>query len=168
MAVGHWNDSVIDLIPAYRATKRMLTKAREKAMDKADRERLGEMIGDVEYCLEWLETGRRPHQLRGVERRYERPWSPDWLDRYQSPFGWSIERESVTRELTADERFRIEEAMRDLSPRERQCYMMHVVDGMSFGEIARELHLARGTVQNNIERAREKIENAKMTNLFLV
>lgn len=166
MAIGHWNDSVIDLIPAYRATRKALQQMRQRTEDVADKERIGGMLGDVEYALEWLETGRNPKSLRGVERRYERPWAPEWLDRYASPSGWSIERDS--RDLTEEERFRIEEAMRDLSPRERQCYMLHVVDGMSFGEIARELHIAKSTVQDYVEIARRKIEDAKATSLFLV
>lgn len=196
MAVGHWNVSVVDLIPEYRMTRRKLMKAREEAKaearaweeemregeEKQERARaacqvqnweayirdLGNMIADVDYILNWLETGRNPNSVRGVERRYERPWPPEWLDRYQSPAGWSVERETVTRELTEDERFRIEEAMRDLSQRERQCFMMYVVDGMSYGEIARELHLAKGAVQTHVQRAREKIELAKATSLFLV
>lgn len=30
---------------------------------------LGEMILDTEYRLEWLDTGRRPGNKRGIERR---------------------------------------------------------------------------------------------------
>jgi len=167
MAIGHWNESVLDLIPAYRATRKALTQARERTQEKAEKERLGEMLGDVEYILEWLETGRKPGQLRGVERRYERAWDPQWIDRYHSPSGWTVEREK-TRELTADERFRIEEAMRDLSPRERQCFMMYHVDGMSEYGIAQELHLGRSTVHTFLERAAEKIEYAKVSSLFLL
>jgi len=168
MAVGHWNESVVDLIPQYRAARRGLQKLREKTKDAADREIISSMLGDVEFALQWLETGRNPKSLKGVERRYERPWAPEWLDRYHSPYGWSIERETITAGLTDDDRFRIEEAMRDLTMRERQCFVMHVVDGMSFGEIARELHLAKGAVQVYVERARQKIEIAKNTSLFLV
>lgn len=151
----------------YNRTRRLIIKALNRTEDKAQRELLGSMLAECDYVLEWLRTGRRPGQLRGVERRYERPWAPEWLDRYQSPSGWEIERQSVSRELTEDERFRIEEAMRDLSPRERQCYMMYHVDGMSEYEIARELHLARGVVQSYIKRAKEKIEDQKLNNLFL-
>lgn len=166
MAIGQWNNSVTDLIPGYRETRRKLQQMRQRTDDAADKERIGGMLGDVEYALEWLETGRNPKSLRGVERRYERPWAPEWLDRYASPSGWSIERDS--RDLTEEERFRIEEAMRDLSPRERQCFMMHKVDGMSFGEIGKELHIDKRTAADYVDRAKVKIENAKLSNLFLV
>jgi positive control factor len=166
MAIGHWNPSVIDLIPGYRATRKALDQARERTQEKADKERLGQMIGDVEFAISWLETGRKPGQMRGVERRYERSWDPAWIDSYHSPSGWSIERES--RDLTDEERFKIEEAMRDLSTRERQCFMLYHVDGLSEYEIAQELHLGRSTVQKFLERAKQKIENAKVNSLFLL
>lgn len=167
MAIGHWNESVTDLIPGYRHTRRTLELARERSTEKANRETIGSMLSDVDYALEWLHTGRRPGARRGVERGYRvRTWDPAWLDTYRSPSGWSVERES--RDLTQEERFRIEEAMRDLSERERQCFMLYHVDGMSEYEIALELHLGRSTVQTYLERAKLKIEDAKANSLFLI
>ncbi|NOU95610.1 hypothetical protein GC093_20595 [Paenibacillus sp. LMG 31456] len=169
MANEHWNASIIDLIPAYRHTKRMIEKAKDACdpkEQKAQRELFGSMIQDCEYVLEWLATGRRPGSMRGVEKRYERPWDPAWLDRYESPNGWTVQRES--RELTADECFRLEEAMHDLTDREKQCFIMYHVDGMSEYDIALELHLGRSTVQKFLERAAKKIEDAKMNSLFLL
>jgi len=171
MKAGSW--TFIQLGPAdiqnYSRTRSTIIKAlnRVPKEDKAQRELLGGMLSECDFVLEWLRTGRRPGSLRGVERRYERAWDPQWIDRYHSPSGWTVEREK-TRELTADERFRIEEAMRDLSPRERQCFMMYHVDGMSEYEIAQELHIGRATVHTFLERAAEKIENAKVSSLFLL
>jgi RNA polymerase sigma-70 factor (ECF subfamily) len=166
MAIGQWNESVTDLIPGYRNTKRTLEKVRDQATDKAWKETLGLMIGNCEYSLQYLETGGNPNRRRGVEARYERPWDPAWITKYESPNGWVVERES--RDLTDDERFRIEEAMRDLTDREKQCFMMSAVDGMTEYDIARELHLGRSTVQKFLERAKNKIENAKINSLFLL
>lgn len=166
MAIGHWNDSVTDLIPGYRHTRRTLEAARTCSTDRAKKETIGGMISDVDYALEWLHTGRRPGARQGVEQPYRiRSWDPAWIDAYHSPNGWSVQRES--RDLTDDERFRIEEAMRDLSAREKQCFMMYHVDGMSEYDIAQELHLGRSTVQKFLERAEKKIEDAKMNSLFL-
>lgn len=196
MAIGHWNDSVLDLIPAYRATRRNLVQARARAKAHAESwnterfaagstlaekaeaahqsiiwETQGTLISaairDVEYVLEWLECGGNPERRRGVERRYERPWDPEWIDRHRSPSEWNFDREE-SKELPEKDRERIAEVMCRLSPRERQCFMLHVVEGMSYGDIARELHIARGTAQYNVEKAREKIECAKVSSLFLV
>ncbi|QHT60659.1 sigma-70 family RNA polymerase sigma factor [Paenibacillus lycopersici] len=154
----------------YRRSRKMVRALHARTQDKAQRSLIAEMIGDCDYAIEWMETGRRPGSVRGVERPMRiSSWDPDWIDRYASPNArYVIERDSSSRDLTADERFRIEEAMRDLTDRERQCFMLHVVDGMSYEDIGRELHLGRSTVQVYIERSREKIEYAKLTNLFLV
>ncbi|GAB3797489.1 sigma factor-like helix-turn-helix DNA-binding protein [Virgibacillus kimchii] len=46
-----------------------------------------------------------------------------------------------------------------LSKRERQCYLMHTIENMSMGKIAKELNIAKGTVDQYISRAKDKIEN---------
>lgn len=51
------------------------------------------------------------------------------------------------------------EAMAMFSKRERQCFLLHTVQNMSFGSIAAELRIHRGTVQKYIERAKKKIQN---------
>lgn len=48
-----------------------------------------------------------------------------------------------------------------LSPREKQCYLMHTVESKSFGNIAKELGVSKGRVQEAIARSREKIERIK-------
>ncbi|GEB35887.1 hypothetical protein [Brevibacillus parabrevis] len=35
----------------------------------AERQLIREMRGDVEWVIEWLESGRRPGNKRGIERR---------------------------------------------------------------------------------------------------
>lgn len=154
----------------YRRSRKMTRALHAKSADKAERRVLAEMVAECDYVIDWLETGRRPGSVRGVERAVRvQTWDPAILDGYSSPNSrWVVERDKSSRDLTEDERFRIEEAMRDLSERERQCYMLHVVDGMTFEEISRELHVGRSSVQTYIERAREKIELTKQTSLFLI
>jgi RNA polymerase sigma-70 factor (ECF subfamily) len=168
MAIGQFIPSVLDLVPGYYKTIYALEKARKATNDEAEKELLGEMIADCQYCIEWMRAGGNPNRRRGVEARYSRPWDPKWIESYKSPHGWEIERSMPSRDLTDDERFRIEEAMRDLTARERQCFMMHHVDGMSLGDIAAELHLSKASVQTNIDRAQAKIEDAKLNSLFLI
>lgn len=169
MAIGHWNESVTDLIPGYRQTRAMLRKARDVNEIPSGDGTIGSMISDVEYVLEWLETGRRPNSYKGIERAYKTSsWDPAWLDSYASPNGWYTDRTQFSGELTKEQRFRIQDAMSTLSDRERQCFMMYHVDGMSEYDIALELHVGRSTVQKFLERAKEKIEDAKMSSLFLL
>jgi RNA polymerase sigma factor (sigma-70 family) len=166
MAIEHWNDSVLDLIPGYNRSLRLATKARETAPED-EQEIYKGMIADLNYALEWMRHGGNPYRRHGAEKKYARSWDPAWLDHYKSPHGRYTDRTQFTGELSADDRFRIEEAMRELSEREKQCYMLYHVDGMSEYDIAIELQIGRSTVQKFMERATTKIENAKLTSLFL-
>lgn len=166
--------TIMNLGPAtaanYKRSGRMARALLARTQDKGERRVIGEMIGDCEYVSEWLQTGRRPGSMRGIERSYEiRLWDPAWIERYNSASGrYSIERDKTSRDLTDEERFKIEEAMRDCSPREKQCFIMYHVDGMSYEEIGMELNLGKSTVQTYVDRATAKIENAKLTSLFLL
>lgn len=51
-----------------------------------------------------------------------------------------------------------------LSPREKKCYLDYTIERKSFGNIAKELNVSKGSVQQYIERAREKIEKLKGIN----
>ncbi|MDN9012154.1 hypothetical protein [Brevibacillus laterosporus] len=64
-----------ELLKEYRETRKKLKKAyadlraTETVLDDSERRYLSEMISDVEYVIEWLETGRRPESKHGIERR---------------------------------------------------------------------------------------------------
>jgi len=178
MAIGHLYTqsgglTIMNLGPAtaenYRRSGNKARALLKRAEKKAEREIIGGMISECEYVSEWLETGRRPGSMRGVERAYEvRMWDPKWLEEYHSSSSrYSIVREP-SRDLTDDERFKIEEAMHECSPREKQCFILYHADGLTLEEIGMELHLGKSTVQTYIERATVKIENAKLTSLFLL
>lgn len=176
MAIGYWNDSVLDLIPGYRNTKRQLEDARQQSAHTADKEVLGGMISDVDYALEWMQHGGRPQRHRGIERPYSttstnvteiRSWDPKWLEVYRSPSGWSGHVEEAPVE-SGQQQWRIDEALRGLSKRERECYVLHHAFGMDQRAIAQELHLSRDSVKTYLERAEQKIKMEKETNLFLM
>lgn len=153
----------------YRRSAKMTRALLTRTQDKAERGIIGGMISECEYAAEWLESGRRPGNIRGVERPYQvRSWDPKWLEEYHSSSSrFSMSREP-SRDLTDDERFRIEEAMHECSPREKQCFILYHAHGMTLEEIAMELHVGKSTVQTYIERASEKIEKTKLTSLFLL
>lgn len=175
MAIEHWNDSVLDLIPGYKESRKKLEREREQAQDKAWRETLGMCIQNVDYALEWMQHGGNPGRHRGIERPYStttsnvseiRSWDPKWLEVYRSPSGWSGYQEDAPDEAP-DQQWRIDEALHSLSKRERECYVLHHGFGMSERDIARELHLGRDSVKVYLERAVRKIEEEKQNNMFL-
>lgn len=186
-----------DLIPAYRATKKVLELKREelkqlrnsvkekslKLMGKvtlittlrqereeieqeivsleSDMKTLGEMIRDVEYILEWLETGRRPGNKRGVERlaayQREKPVDPLKLQAYVAnrSSGGAVQ----CARIPDKELDRIEFALAQLTPRERECYEMVRGNALSYGETAELLGIERGSVQWFVEAADTKLRH---------
>jgi RNA polymerase sigma-70 factor (ECF subfamily) len=60
--------------------------------------------------------------------------------------------------LSEEQKNQIINILVELSHRERQCYLMHMAYGMSLTEIAEELKLKKRTVQQYIDRAKDKVK----------
>jgi RNA polymerase sigma factor (sigma-70 family) len=165
-----------DLIRGYKETRRTLKSAYdsrregEKVLDDqaiAERQLLSEMIGDVEYVIEWLETGRRPGNKRGVERlaayQREKPMDPIRMQAFVSR-----STAGSPANLTEWERQRIEDALCVLSERERECYVLAHGECFSYEAIADMLGITKSSVATHIKRAQAKISERVMNSLFLV
>lgn len=129
----------------------------------------GEMISDAEFILEWLESGRRPGNKRGIERRAayqrEKPIDPVQLQAYiaKTSSGGAVQAERISDK----ERERIEFALGELTPRERACYEMVRGNGLPYAEAAELLGIEKSSVQWFIESAEEKLRHhANQTDLF--
>ncbi|MDR6227626.1 hypothetical protein [Desmospora profundinema] len=79
--------------------------------------------------LEWMTTGRRPGNRRGIERRaayqWERPIDPIHLQRYTHQQVY--QQPKCT--LSDWEMWRVEDALSNLTKLEREVYMMKVGKG---------------------------------------
>ena len=60
--------------------------------------------------------------------------------------------------MSREEKVISADILASFSLRERQCYILHVAQGMSRGAIGDELGVSKGTVQGYIEKARKKVE----------
>lgn len=150
-----------DMVDKYKQTKRVLRALRTLNTDRAEREVIGGMISDCEYVLEWLRTGRRPGNRRGIERRAayqrERPTDPAVLHTYlvRTSEGRA---ESIPRVSDRD-RGKLEKALSILTKRERECYYMVVGQRLPYSEAALLLGIKKGSVQWFVESARKKLKN---------
>lgn len=117
---------------------------------------IGEMRSGVEYIIEWLETGTRPGNKRGIERRAayqrEKPVDPLIMQSYLSKTssGSNIQ-------VSDRDRDRIEFALEQLSPRERECYEMIRGNGLTYAEVSKLLDIERSSVQSYIDAADKKL-----------
>lgn len=159
-----------DLGPAtvenYRRSRRIARRVQRLSKDKAERKVIGEMVSECEYVIEWLQSGKRPGNKRGIERRaaYQREKLMDPL-RMQAFVRDS--KAGSPANLTDWQRFQIEDALSRLSPRERECYVLSHGECFSFREIALMLNITKSGVQEYVERAQKKISDDLANSLFL-
>lgn len=128
------------------------------ALDK-DRRLVMEMIASCSYVIEWLETGRRPGNRRGIERRagYQREVPTDPA-RLPSTSERGAEAARPTEQETEAARFRLEIALRGLTERERSCYTLARGECFSFAEIADMLRISKSSVGTYMIRAQRKVD----------
>jgi len=131
------------------------------------RQIIGEMISDVDFVIEWLETGRRPGNKRGVERlaAYQREKLMDPI-KMQAYVARSTAGSPAN--LTEWEMQQIEDALCVLSERERECYVLAHGECFSYEAIADMLGISKSSVATHIKRAQAKISERLMNSLFLV
>ncbi|MDN4069247.1 sigma factor-like helix-turn-helix DNA-binding protein [Paenibacillus vini] len=156
-----------DMLEGYVLTRRQLRALRTLNSDKAEREIIGAMISDCNYTIEWLRTGRRPGNRRGIERRaaYQRARAMDPI-RLQSFFSNSTA--GSPSNISDSERFQIEEALRTLTTLERECFEMAYGGCQSHAQIALMLGLSKGNVSTILGRANKKIEKNMSGNIFFL
>ncbi|MFD1336564.1 sigma factor-like helix-turn-helix DNA-binding protein [Oceanobacillus iheyensis] len=159
MRKKHENKNWIDsLLAEYEHGKKALENMKKELdpeieMDQKDINVLDEMIKDMSYAMNWMHIGREPDSYGGIDKRsaYQRRviYDMDLLP--------SLEIEPTERKLTENEKVMITEILLVLSPRERQCYLLHMAQGWSMGEISEELNIGKSSVQQFIQRAKKKV-----------
>jgi positive control factor len=144
------------LIEEYSIGKKQLEKYRGQLNRwNSEEDRIvGEMISDMQYAIDWMKSGRRPGNYRGVDKRsaYQRRALLD-MDMFPS-----IELKPKQVYLNEEQKKQLIDILYVLSHRERQCYMLHMAHGWSLQEIADELNIKKRTAQQYVDRAREKIK----------
>lgn len=160
-----------ELLKQYRESLRLAKKLLEKASDE-DKKIIRGMISDLEFTIEWMTTGRRPGNRRGIERRAayqrEKSFDPLLMQKFfrssEPTYEWDDhERESV---ITEWDRQRIEDALSVLTDREREVYLMSRGYCLTYSEIANYLCISSSSVQTMIERAEKKIKKRINESLF--
>ncbi|MBL4958261.1 sigma-70 family RNA polymerase sigma factor [Bacillus velezensis] len=159
-------DLIIEYKRALKEARKMYRSFSETpgvemtAAQKNDKKIIGSMISDIEFTLEWLQNGRQPGARRGADRRdaYQRTIlaDPRLIDALSEEYAIVQEAEG---EVSDWDKERIADALSVLTEREKDIFMMHAVQNMSFEEIAQLLGIKKGTVQKNIERSRLKMKN---------
>ncbi|ANU13478.1 RNA polymerase sigma-70 factor [Planococcus halocryophilus Or1] len=155
-----WAD---ELLHEYGIHKKDLERRRDRIdrtdfHQKQDLTQINSMIESMTFSMDWMEIGRQPGTYKGADKRniYQRQSfaSMDFIPDI------TVQLEEGPKQLymTAEEKIILADIFAALSFRERQCFILHEASGLSMGKIADEVGLKRRTVQQYIERAREKIK----------
>lgn len=162
----NWADKLIE---EYTGGQRELKKRadqldRNNPTDMNDLKQINSMIESMTFSLDWMKTGRQPGTYRGVDekavyqkRSYENiDLIPDIAEQLESD---DINKKHLF--MSREEKVILADILASFSLRERQCYILHVGQGMSWSKIADELGVSKSMVQQSINRARKKI-NARI------
>ncbi|MBC1231506.1 sigma factor-like helix-turn-helix DNA-binding protein [Listeria booriae] len=145
-----------DLIREYNQALRELEAMRVIASEE-DSVIIGGMISDVRYALEWMRSARMPGNRRGIERRssYQRELSIDAVQ-LQAYIGNQEGKEST---ISLWDKEKIDNCLSILSNQQKDCFYMHVAKMYSLEDVASILGLKKTTVQNHVDRAKNKIKD---------
>src|SRR5690625_7530930 len=141
---------------ARKGLRDMLKRIGDNERDNVDKTYINSMINSVTKIIEWLETGRNPYFQQGVDVEYAYDVTKLSNMDLLPDINEQIEREKP--ELTDEQRQTIIKVFRNLSDRERECFILHHGAMMSMAEIAKQLGIRKDSVQINVTRAREKIK----------
>lgn len=150
---------MIDLIVQYRKAKRKLEKINTNPYNEYIDEAkvISEMMSDLNYALEWMRNGQQPNikqQGTTIKAIYTKRLILD-SDIFPCLDIVSHEQEK----LLSDRKKRVVTfILSELTDRQLTCFLLHVAHMRTYAEIGAELGIKASSVQNHVERAREKIE----------
>lgn len=155
-----WAD---EMILQYKKHRSELVKKRNKLnkknpQDKLDLTQYNSMIEEMDFVLQWLETGRDPNNYRGADKKniYQNrsfqsmDFIPDIMEQ--------LEEGPKHLYISPEEKVIMADIFAALSFRERHCYILHVGRQVSVAKIAKGLGVGKSTAQSYIERAKKKIK----------
>lgn len=127
-------------------------------IDQQDKSKINSMVDSMTYSIDWMRTGRQPDMYRGVDKR----------DKYRAKFyddmdiipdiNEELRKEREPLYMSQEQRAVLKDVFGNFSNRERQCFIMYEAEQLSMQQIADRLGIKKRTVQQYIERAREKVE----------
>lgn len=157
--ITNWADELIDQYKVGREDLEfMQSELTDNEIDRLDNTQINSMVDSMSYSIEWMETGRQPGTYRGVDKRDAyRPKQYDEMD-ILPDITEQLRKEREPLYMDREQRQALIQLFRNFSDRERQCYVMYEAEQLSMQKIADRLGIKKRTVQQYIERARDKVK----------
>lgn len=158
-----------DLLKEYRATHKRL-KAERAALHEDDPEQkiYAGMLSDLELAIEWMRKGFNPKETRkGIHKSTNKRYGYDkrkvnmdlnWLGvNDEVPSLREPGTNHLERTLSDDDKRVIMFALQQMTPIQRNCYMLYYGYIQTYEAIGKELGITKSTVQKHIEAAHKKV-----------
>lgn len=147
----------------YKSTLRE-TRMRQKELkeieeptpeDKKDIKLYGEMVTSLEYIVRWLERGHEPYPQRTMKND---PWGIILEEQDLDVLGSPLSSLLSDGELTKKEKQLVKEALSRLTKKQKDVYLLHKGEALSYERVAKLLNVAKGTVQEHMRRAEREMQ----------
>jgi DNA-directed RNA polymerase specialized sigma subunit len=158
--------SVDELKASYRDTRKKLNKVlvvRSILEEDPERKILNGMVASLNYAIEWMDTGRRPGNKRGVERSYETLMDPVKMQSYIRNTN-----AGSPANITDSHRTALRNVLGLLSDQEQNCYIMAHGYGYTYEYIASLLGISKSAVATYIKRAQNKVSKEVQKDMYAV
>jgi len=124
---------------------------------------LNAALSDLNYAIEWINTGKRPGAIRGIERQsvYKRevPFENKWLDVLIDDGVRLHEIKAQNEETDEMKSDLVKEIKKELTPKQVQVFEM-LAQGMGQKEIADAIGVTKQAVNELITRGKKSIRQA--------
>lgn len=129
---------------------------------------LNNMYNEQLFIIDWLRSGHNPNEHRAIDKRTVYLVDHKVLESIIDDNHYKKVSFDEYDDYIKDANNIISHALRRLSKRELEVFLMIDCEKMSFQDVAEILGLAKGSIQKFYERAKEKIAKEVDYNLFLL
>ncbi|TDM01410.1 hypothetical protein ERX37_07870 [Macrococcus hajekii] len=159
-----------DVIEAYKKQGKESLGDRQKAACPVMQEltTMNGMYNELLFVIEWLRIGHNPNVNNAIERRQVYLVDQQVLEVAIENNQYVKVSDDEYTDYISNADSPISHALRRLSPRELEVFIMMKCEGMSAGDVAQLLHVRVTSVESYLERAKKKIDDELYSNLFLV
>lgn len=156
-----------DLLFEYAICKRHVNRESNKRTESKEKTLLNGMARDLGDAIDYMETGIEPwdykNEMNAPKRRISLIADEHLLSvlkRQQEPLEDDVESTKFDEAL-------LEDLFKNLSTREKECYLLIKQSLFSYETAAELLNISVGNVKKSMNRATKKIEERKKNNPFV-
>lgn len=153
------------LIFDYKKTKTYTQRCADNTQNPLEKTIMNSIVRSLDESINYMRTGISPAELNltvNAKKKPEITIADDYLK--------TIAKTNADHEDNKDysfDKLLIDDLLKDLTLKEKECFLMTQQSLFTHSETAEILNISRGTVSNNLERARTKIAKRKKESLFV-